>query len=259
MNPIHPTMLKLWGDFLLIPQTYYMRHLILSHLLMVACIATALGQGRDDNPTPPHVKTINFEFMAGYLATPVVGVEAKMMRDAIRDAEDADPDFKGSVLPKSSAYVGILVDYRFHRLVGIGTGIVYTPKGYWNFTKNDDFDFKRKAFYTVDYFEFPLFLQIYAHPKVWFRAGPVFSFAGITKVRIITMDGDDKEKEKYRFGENGSPRAKEFVPGLEAAVNFGNPSGFHGTFGVQYSGTMYEDIDVKPIMFRLGFGYTLTK
>lgn len=235
-----------------------MRHLILLHLIIVACVATVWGQ-TTVTPTPSRIKTVNFEFMAGLISSPVVGVDAKQIRTAFNNLEDADPSFSGSVLPKTSAYVGILVDYRFHELVGIGTGMVYSPKGYWVFEKQSDVDFSRKSYYTVDYFEFPLFLQIYAHPKVWFRAGPVFSFAGITKVRIKTQLGDDKEKEKYRFGEKGSPLAREFVPGLEADVNFGNPSGFHGTFGVQYSGSLYQDLDVKPVMLRLGFGYTLVK
>ncbi len=236
-----------------------MRQFILWQVMMVACVATMMGQTTTVTSTPPKIKTVNFEFMAGLISSPVVGVDAKQLRTNFQDREAFNPDFSGSVLPKTSAYVGILVDYRFHEIVGIGTGMVYSPKGYWVFEKETDIDFRRRTYYTVDYFEFPLFLQVYAHPKVWFRAGPVFSFAGITKVRIITEDGNNSEKEKYRFGENGSPIAREFVPGLEAAVSFGNPSGFHGTFGVQYSGSLYVEQDVKPVMFRLGFGYTLTK
>ncbi len=236
-----------------------MRQIILSHALLLLVVASAVGQTEGRFKRTNQIKSLNFEFMAGLISSPVVGPDAKQIRNSISDREAADADFSGSLLPKTSAYVGILVDYRFHELVGLGTGMVYSPKGYWVFEKNEDFDFRRRSYYTVDYFEFPLFLQIYAHPKVWFRAGPVFSFAGITKIRILTEVGDTKEKEKYRFGEKGSPVAREFVPGLEAAVSFGNPSGFHGTLGVQYSGSLYEDIDIKPVMLRLGFGYTLVK
>ncbi len=231
---------------------YFLLPILLLPLLLQAQTTVVVEQ-------PNTFKTFTFEFMAGYISSNVVGVEAKQIRNSIRDREDADPDYSGSLAPKSSAYVGILADYRFHRLVGIGTGIIYTPKGYWQINKYNDIDAKVTNFYTVDYFEFPLFLQIYARPKLWLRAGPVFSFAGITKVRIITKVGDDKQKEQYRFGENGSPRAKEFVPGLEASMSFGNPGGFHGTFGIQYSGSMYEDIEIRPVMFRVGFGYRLVK
>jgi len=232
-----------------------MRPFILSHLLLLLVATTLTAQEKPKNG----FKTLNFEFMAGLISSPVVGVDAKAIRNSISEREADNPNFSGSVLPKSSAYVGILVDYRFHENVSIGSGMVYSPKGYWVFEKNEATDFRNRTYYTVDYFEFPLFLQVYAHPKVWFRAGPVFSFAGITKVRILTDRGNETTKEKYRFGENGSPTAREFVPGLEAAVSFGNPSGFHGTVGVNYSGSLYEELDVKPVMLRLGFGYTLVK
>lgn len=236
-----------------------MRQMILSYALLLFAVTAFSQTTVTVSSTPPTYKTLNFEFMAGYLNSDVVGVDAREIREGIRNREDNDPDYSGSLSPKSSAYVGILLDYRFHRLVGIGTGLVYSPKGYWQFNKFEDVDARVKNFYTVDYFEFPLFLQFYPHQKVWFRVGPTISFAGITKVRIVTKVGEDKDKEKYRFGENGSLRAKEIVPGLEAALSFGNPSGWHGTFGVQYSGSMYEEIEMRPITLRLGFGYTLSR
>jgi hypothetical protein len=155
--------------------------------------------------------------------------------------------------------VGIFVVYHFHDKVSIGTGIVYTPKGWWVFEKDAVRDYGRKEFNTVDYFEFPLFLQVYPHRLVWFRAGPVFSLAGVTKTRIVTTTGSTRVKEQYRFDENGSNIASTFVPGLEADLSIGNPAGFHGTIGIQYSGSFYENIDIKPVVLRLGFAYTLVK
>ncbi|MDX2002713.1 MAG: outer membrane beta-barrel protein [Chitinophagales bacterium] len=208
---------------------------------------------------PSTFRKVNFEFMAGYLNSPVVGVGARSLREGIDATEDIFPSYSGAVLPKSSAYVGILVDYRFHPLVGIGSGMVYTPKGWWIFEQNDITDVRIKTFYTVDYFELPLFLQIYARPKLSFRAGPVISFAGITKTRIVTKDNGDRDVEQYRFGENGTRLAREIVPGIEAALTFGNLSGLHGTFGVQYSGSFYEGYDIRPIAFKLGIGYTISR
>lgn len=201
---------------------------------------------------------LNFEFLAGYLNSPPVGVYARQIKEDAKDQAAAMTGYKGKLLPKSSAYTGILVDYKIHPLLGIGTGVMYSPRGWWFF---EDFPggTRVRNYYTVDYFEFPVFLQVYPTDVFWFRLGPVLSFAGITKVRIVTEANGETSKEKYRFGEKGSPLAKELVGGLETMFHFGNPNGAHGSIGVQYAGSVYQNIDIKPVVLRIGFGYTLTK
>src|SRR5688500_8739180 len=95
---------------------------------------------------------VGFEFMAGYLNTSPVGVYARQLRNTIRTNEIITPGYSASLLPKSSAYVGILFDYHFHDIVSLGTGIVYTPKGWWLFEKNTLTNRRVKNFNTVDYF-----------------------------------------------------------------------------------------------------------
>lgn len=231
-----------------------MRHSLYILLLLIAASTTLWAQN-DSSVTGK----LSFEFMAGYLNSPPVGSYAKEIRSQADLLADIDGNYSGKLLPKSSAYTGILVDYRVHKIMSIGTGLVYSPRGWWFFEDFTDTDTRIRNYYTVDYFEFPFFLQFYPTDWFWFRVGPVMSFAGITKVRIITDENGETSKEKYRFGENNSPLAKELVPGLEGMFHFGNPNGAHGSLGVQYAGSVYNDLDIKPVVLRIGFGYTLTK
>lgn len=205
-------------------------------------------------------KKFNIEFTAGVLNATPVGIQAKSIRDAYKLAEDFNRNFKGALLPKTSAHVGINFTYRLHPSLGLGTGMTYTPKGYWDFTFDESFDIKSKNFTTVDYFEVPLFIKGYfKNNKIALRFGPVFNFTVISKQRnIVTINGE-KEKEKYRLGENGTLLPKELVPGIETGLSFGNLNGLHGDFQFQYMGTMFTDSDVRSIVFKVGVAYTISK
>lgn len=229
----------------------------LSYILIITSLCTTALWAQEEETDPKG--RLSIEFMAGYLNSPPVGSYAIAIREQAQTLSDINPSYSGKLLPKSSAYTGILVDYRVHKLMSIGTGIVYSPRGWWFFETDSDLDLKVRNYYTVDYFEFPLFMQFYPADWFWFRLGPVLSFAGITKVRIITEEGGEQSKEKYRFGEKGSPLAKELVPGLEGMFHFGNPEGAHGSIGVQYAGSVYNDLDIRPVVLRIGFGYTLSR
>lgn len=204
---------------------------------------------------------INVQFVAGGLNATPVGITAKMMRENIGEMEKEDNAYSGKLLPKTSAYVGVNVDYQFHRVGAIGFGVTYTPKGYWLFERNTDQDSRTKTFITVDYFEIPFFYKEYLMDNRFaVRFGPVINIAVISKNRTITTVAGEKTKEKSRLGENGDPLPREIVPGFEAAVSFGDLGGFHGNFQFQYMGSMFnDDMDLRSIVFKLGVAYTFSK
>lgn len=229
-------------------------------ILLFVCIGLFSYSQAQNNTIDLKTNKFNIEFVAGVLNATPVGIQAKGLRSFYNELDDMPGSLKGSLLPKTSAYVGINFDYKVHPSLGIGTGLTYTPKGYWDFTSDKDLDFKSKKFTTVDYFEMPLFIKGYfSNNRLAFRFGPVFNFTVISKQRNITTIGDDKDKEKFRLGENGTALPKEIVPGIETGLSFGNLNGLHGDFQFQYMGTMFTDSDVRSIVFKLGIAYTISK
>ncbi|MEZ5007251.1 MAG: outer membrane beta-barrel protein [Chitinophagales bacterium] len=235
-------------------------------LLLLSNLFIGNAQEVDEVSGPqvdPGKGKINVQFVAGILNATPVGVEARMMRNQIKDMENSNSSYSASLLPKTSAYVGVNVDYQFHKIGAIGFGVTYTPKGYWFFEKDTDLDLRKKTFITVDYFEIPIFYKEYLMDnKFAVRFGPVINLAVISKNRTITTIAGEKTKEKSRLGENGDPLPREIVPGFEAAVSFGDLGGFHGNFQFQYMGSMFKDqaeMDLRSVIFKVGVGYTFSK
>jgi len=241
-------------------------------------LAACALHGQEDKPySDSHKGAINIEFAAGLNNTVPLGIDAKVVRTTIRDNEEIHSDYKGGLYPKTAAFGGILLDYGFHQSGAIGFGLLYTPKGYWLFESNipsatslPSLIEKRKTFVTVDYFDMPIFFKAYFHGnKFSLRFGPVISMALLSKVRVITEAEGAKTKEKYRLGEGtnneifyeGLPNEvpKFIVPGMEAALNYGNASGLQGTLVIGFSGSMFENADVKSFIARIGISYMLSK
>ncbi len=239
-------------------------------------VAFVLSAQENESSNGPRKGGINVEFTAGINNTTPVGIDAKAVRNALSNRKDLFNGYSGSLLPKTAAYVGFLIDYQFHEVGALGFGLIYTPKGLWLFEKNvpeggflSSID-KRKTFVTVDYFDIPIFFKEYfRNQKLSLRFGPVISMALLSKVRITSEDDGEKTMEKYRLGEgtndeifyeglvNETP--KFIVPGFEAALNFGNTAGWQGTVVVGFSGSMFENADLKSIIARIGISYTFTK
>lgn len=236
-----------------------MKHILI--LLVFISSTQLIAQEEENSNLDPKKGHINVQFVAGFLNSTPVGLEARSIRNGIDETTANNSSYSASLLPKSSAYVGLNVDYQFHKIGAIGFGLTYTPKGYWFFEKDTDLDMRKKTFITVDYFEIPIFYKEYLMDnKLSIRFGPVINFVVISKNRTITTIGDVKEKEKSRLGENGDPLPKEIVPGFETALSFGNLGGFHGNFQFQYMGSMFkDDIDLRSVIFKLGVGYTFSK
>lgn len=229
-------------------------------MLLLLWVGHANAQ-EDDERLRPGKGRINVQLVAGILNSTPVGIEAAMIRNGINEMEDANSSYSGSLLPKTSAYVGFNIDYQFHKVGAIGTGLTYTPKGYWLFENDEATDTKSRVFITVDYFEIPIFYKEYfKNDKLSLRFGPVVNLTVISKNRTITTIAGEEEKEKSRLGENGDPLPREVVPGFEAALGFGNIGGFHGDFQFQYMGSTFgKDIDLRSVVFKVGVGYTFSK
>lgn len=237
----------------------------------ILCIITLLFIhttlfGQEPNPSSekkgPGKGKINVQFVAGLLNSTPVGITAKAIRDDYQTRESDVPSFSGGLFPKTSAYVGFNLDFQVHKVGAIGTGLTYTPKGYWNFKQEQIFtaNLRTKQFITVDYFEIPFFYKEYFNNKrMSLRFGPVINFAVLSKNRTISKFEDEKTKEKTRLGENGGPLPKEIVPGFEASFSYGNMAGIHGNIQFQYMGSIIKEADLRSVIFKLGIGYTFSK
>lgn len=231
---------------------------------VILLFSFCFSQAQDASSTikqKPGKGKINVQVVAGVLNSTPVGVGARNFREDINNKEKLNPQFNGGLFPKTSAYVGFNLDFQIHEMGAFGTGLTYTPKGYWNFSNEENISLKTKQFITVDYFEIPFFYKAYfRNGKMSLRFGPLINFLVISKDRTIVDLNGQKTKEKSRLGEKGGPFPKEIVPGLEAAFSFGNMSGIHGNLQFQYMGSMFKNnMDLRSIIFKLGIGYTFSK
>lgn len=244
----------------------------LTLLLLLFSLTLLAQEDSEKKRKSPTKGAINIEISAGLNNTTPLGVQPKSLRDRLEDGNGQYRTYSGKLLPKTAAYVAVLIDYQFHEILALGTGLMYTPKGFWMFENEVYIDVawtrahKRKTFVTVDYFDLPIFFKFYTKKQlISFRFGPVISMALLSKVRIQT----DGEKQKYRLGEGRSDvviydeipntTPKFIVPGFEAALSIGNTGGLQGTCVVGFSGSMYENSDWKSFVARLGLSYTISK
>ncbi|MEX2590761.1 MAG: outer membrane beta-barrel protein [Chitinophagales bacterium] len=227
----------------------------------------------------PEKGAINIEVTAGLNITTPVGVSVNNINAAIENRSKIYPDYEANLYPKTAAYVGVLFDYQFHEIAAIGSGLMYTPKGFWLFEDNVTepgltnpiFYERRKTFITVDYFDIPLYIKTYfKNGLISLRFGPVISMALLSKVRIEAQSNGQHEKDKYRLGEGSNSFIHQYsdlpnsipkfiVPGFEAVLNIGNTGGLQGSLVIGFSGSLIEAVDIKSIIARLGISYTITK
>src|SRR5688572_7900569 len=111
-----------------------MKRIIIPVLLSV--VSAGVAQDTVRYQTGLHKGALNTEVVAGFGLSMAVGATAKDIRDLIEEAEEDFEEYSGCLAPKSTAYVGMTVDYRFHSRAAFGTGLVYTPRGFWIVEKN---------------------------------------------------------------------------------------------------------------------------
>lgn len=230
----HPIFLKYYNS----------KNLFISTLL---CLLFSVSSNQVQAQTIEAVsyKKMNIEFFGQVLAAQPLGVHAKATR------------MQGNikVQAKISSNFGFLFDYRVKEKIGIGTGLVYAPLGWWEFIEEENSSETYKKFSTINLMEIPFFTKIYFNKNVRMDVGGGLGFLVISKIKTVR----DGEKTTERYGENGTPLPQEIVPNLHWGLSLGKLNGIHFKTTIQYSGTLIQGQDWRNLSLRIGLGGTISR